>query len=100
MEKATHTTPILDQNFARLLLDSMADGVFTLNEKGVISSWNPSMERITGYTAAEALGKSCMFLGFSRCFRKACPAGIVECGILRESALDGRECFLRHRDGP
>jgi len=29
---------ILDPNFARLLLESMADGVFTLNEKGEITS--------------------------------------------------------------
>ncbi|MGB2928802.1 MAG: PAS domain-containing protein [Desulfobacterales bacterium] len=48
----------MDPNFASLLLESMTDGVFTLNNKGIISSWNPSMERITGYSAKEAVGKS------------------------------------------
>lgn len=90
---------ILDPNFARLLLETMADGVFTLNDKGEITSWNASMERITGYTAEEALGKSCMFLNFSRCFSKTCPTGISQCGIFNQSAVDAKECFLRHKDG-
>ncbi|HKI49249.1 MAG TPA: sigma 54-interacting transcriptional regulator [Desulfobacteria bacterium] len=90
---------ILDPNFARLLLESMADGVFTLDDKGKITSWNPSMERITGYSATEVIGKSCMFLSFSRCFSNTCPTGINQCGILKQSAVDAKECFLRHKDG-
>jgi len=52
----------MDPSFASLLLESMADGVITLNNKGIISSWNPSMERITGYSAKEAVRKSRIFL--------------------------------------
>ena len=90
---------ILDPNFARLLLEAMADGVFTLDDKGKITSWNPSMERITGYGAAEAIGKPCMFLNFSHCFSNTCPTGIGQCGIFEQSAVDAKECFLRHKDG-
>lgn len=90
---------ILEPSFSRLLLDAMADGVFTLNEKGEITSWNPAMERITGYRAGEAIRRPCTLLNFSRCFKEACPTGIEECGIFRHGRLDGRECFLRHRDG-
>ncbi len=90
---------ILDPNFARLLLEAMADGVFTLNDKGKITSWNASMKRITGYTAGEALGNSCMFLNFSQCFSKTCPTGIGQCGIFEHTAVDSKECFLRHKDG-
>ena len=98
-ERKNSIQDILDPNFARLLLESMADGVFTLNDKGKITSWNRSMERITGYTAAEAIGESCMFLSFSRCFSKTCPTGIKQCGIFEQSAVDAKECFLRHKDG-
>ena len=98
-ERKNSIQDILDPNFARLLLESMADGVFTLNDKGKITSWNRSMERITGYTAAEAIGESCMFLSFSRCFSKTCPTGINQCGIFEQSAVDAKECFLRHKDG-
>ncbi|MCF8128393.1 MAG: sigma 54-interacting transcriptional regulator [Deltaproteobacteria bacterium] len=98
-DKQKSIQDILDPNFARLLLESMADGVFTLDDKGKIKSWNPSMERITGYSATEAIGKSCMFLSFSRCFSNTCPTGINQCGILKQSAVDAKECFLRHKGG-
>ena len=98
-ERKNSIQDILDPDFARLLLESMADGVFTLDHKGKITSWNPSMERITGYGATEAIGKSCMFLNFSRCFSKTCPTGISQCGIFEQSAVDAKECFLRHKEG-
>jgi len=89
---------ILDPNSASLLLDCMADGVFTLDDKGRITSWNPAMERISGYTAEEAIGNGCMMLHFSLCFSKSCPAGIRECGIF-DSPVQAQECFLRHKNG-
>ncbi|MBW1734981.1 MAG: sigma 54-interacting transcriptional regulator, partial [Deltaproteobacteria bacterium] len=93
------TRSILDSNFASLMLESMADGVFTLDERGKITSWNPSMTRITGYTAEEAMGQSCMMMSFSRCFSRSCPISIDECGIYTHGSLDFNECFLRHKDG-
>jgi len=90
---------VFDPDFANLLLESMADGVFTLDDKGKITSWNISMEHITGYTAEEAIGKSCMMLNFTRCFSKSCPTGINECGIYTRGSVDSGECFLRHKDG-
>ena len=90
---------ILESSFSKLLLEAMADGVFTLNEAGKITSWNPAMERITGYPPEEALGERCTMLSFSRCFQEACPTGMEECGIFRHGRLEGRECFLRHKGG-
>jgi two-component system, NtrC family, response regulator HydG len=58
------TSPILEPEFARLLLDSMADGVFTLDENGRITLWNRSIEKITGYQAAEVIGQGCEILAF------------------------------------
>jgi PAS domain S-box-containing protein len=97
MEDKTKT--ILGPDFPSLLLESMADGVFTLDEKGKIISWNPSMERITGYTANEAIGQACTILNFTQCFQKSCPTGIGECEIFQHGRIDGRECFLRHKQG-
>ncbi|HDM10033.1 MAG: diguanylate cyclase [Deltaproteobacteria bacterium] len=88
-----------DPNFARLLWESMADGVFTLDSQGIITSWNPAMERISGYGAEEVLGKSCSFLNFNRCFGRTCPTGLEECGILRHEQPETTECFLTHKDG-
>ena len=90
---------ILDPRFANLLLESMADGVFTLDDKGKITSWNPSMERITGYTAEEAMGQSCYMLNFSRCLGRKYPSGFKKCGIFKYGKVAAKECHLRHKDG-
>ena len=97
MNERTHD--LWDIRFVNRILDSMADGVFTLDADGRISSWNRSMERISGYSAQEALGQSCQLLQWSRCFGKACPAGIEKCGIFHREASEAKECQLRHKDG-
>jgi two-component system, NtrC family, response regulator HydG len=96
----THTNQdTLDPRFARYLLESMADGVFTLNRAGEITSWNASMEKISGYSAKEALGQTCSMLNFNLCLKKSCPNGIKECGIYEKGAVDAKECALRHKNG-
>ncbi len=95
-KKATEFT---DTNLANLLLESMADGVFTINNRGTVLSWNPSMERITGYMAKEILGKPCTMIGFDKCFGKSCPKGVKECEIYKKGSIDGKECSLKHKNG-
>ncbi len=96
----THTKQdTLDPRFARYLLESMADGVFTLDRAGKITSWNISMEKISGYSAREALGQTCNILRFNLCLKKSCPGGVNECGIYERGAVDAKECALRHKDG-
>jgi len=82
-----------------LILESMADGVFTLDERGRITLWNPAMERISGYRADEAIGQSCGLLCFSHCFGKKGPTSFQECGIYEKGAVDAKEYLLRHKDG-
>ncbi|MGM0451875.1 MAG: sigma-54 interaction domain-containing protein [Thermodesulfobacteriota bacterium] len=90
---------IWSDRFAERLLDSMAEGVFTLDTRGVITSWNPAMERVSGYTADEAVGQSCQLLKFSRCFDRTCPSNISECGVFKKGTVDPTECQLQHRSG-
>ena len=42
-----------------LILDSIADGVFTVDREWKITYFNRAAEQITGVPAAEAIGKSC-----------------------------------------
>lgn len=85
--------------FVNQIIDSMADGVFTMDAYGRISSWNRSMESISGYTAQEAMGKTCELLRFSRCFGKECPADINKCGIMVHRSYEVKECMMQHKDG-
>ncbi len=81
------------------IINSMADGVFTMDTDGNISSWNNSMERISGYTNEEALGQTCALLHCSRCYGEKCPANILKCKILEHGISEAKECLLRHKDG-
>ena len=42
-----------------IILDSIADGVFTIDRDGRITSFNRAAERITGFTREEAVGQFC-----------------------------------------
>jgi two-component system, NtrC family, response regulator HydG len=97
MDDQTHE--LWNLRFINQIINSMADGVFTMDAGGRISSWNRSMERISGYTAREALGKTCQLLQCSRCFGKECPAGLHKCGIIEKGISEAKECQVRHKDG-
>ncbi len=97
MTEKTHA--IWNVKFLNQIMDSMAEGVFTLDTKGRITSWNRTMERITGFGSTEALGRSCGILGFSRCLGRHCPADVQQCGILEHETPEAKECVLRHREG-
>ncbi|MCG8567032.1 MAG: sigma 54-interacting transcriptional regulator [Desulfobacterales bacterium] len=86
-------------NFLNQILDTMAEGLFTLDDQGVITSWNRSMESISGYSAEEAVGQTCDLLKCSRCYGKSCPADINKCGVMRHGKTEAKECFIRHREG-
>jgi two-component system response regulator HydG len=95
----TKSHEIWNAYFINQIIDSMADGVFTMDTAGRISSWNPAMERISGYSAEEALGKTCKILQFSRCFGKKCPANLEACGIVKHGFAEVKECILQHQHG-
>ncbi len=57
----------------RIILASIADGVFTVDRNWIITSFNRAAEKITGWTAAEALGCSCSEIFRSDYCGEDCP---------------------------
>jgi len=45
--------------FFKVILNSIADGVFTVNNDRIITSFNRAAEKITGIPASQAIGKHC-----------------------------------------
>ena len=85
------------------VLENLHDGLYCTDTHRVITFWNHAAERITGYPAAEVLGRSCAANilvhvdtdGRSLC-RGLCPLAMTMADCVGREA----EVFLRHRDGP
>jgi len=93
--------PILD-GFFKKMLDELYDGVYFVNLERRILYWNTAAERLSGYTAAEVVGRLCFdnildhtdFKGCHLC-RTRCPLAAT---MLTKEQLC-RRVFLRHKEG-
>lgn len=52
-------TPREERSSLEIILDSVADGIFTVDLEWRISSFNRAAEKITGFTREEAIGQLC-----------------------------------------
>jgi two-component system response regulator HydG len=93
------TYQLWNVDFLNQIIDTMAEGLFTLDDQGIITSWNKSMGKISGYSEQEAIGKNCTLIECSKCFGKACPTGIKKCGVIQHGKTEAKECFIKHKDG-
>ncbi len=78
------------------ILDSIADGVFTVDDQWRITSWNRAAQGITGFTREEALGRPCSEVFQTDACKRRCA--------LRSTLGSGREAVdvrvtMRARDG-
>lgn len=64
---------LFEKNKLEAILSSMADGLFTIDDKFRITSFNRSAERITGYMEEEVIGKPCReIIHGELCHRVSC----------------------------
>jgi PAS domain S-box-containing protein len=63
-EKPPYSTNILHEQFSQLL-ENLGIGVFTVNRERQITSFNETVERLTGFREEEVLGKKCHEIFFS-----------------------------------
>jgi PAS domain S-box-containing protein len=67
----------------RVILDSIADGVFTVDRDWNITSFNRAAERITGITSSQAIGQKCFDILHADICQSACA--------LRKTLKSGKE---------
>ena len=79
-----------------IMLDSVADGVFTVDKDRRITCFNRAAEQITGVPRSEALGKHCHdVLRGTRCEKDCALLATIETG--RPSVCQG--CHITNQDG-
>ena len=47
------------KNFYKDIIDNLYDGVYFVDRYHVATYWNKGAERITGYSAAQTIGRAC-----------------------------------------
>ena len=90
-----------DDSFKRIL-DNLHDGLYFVDRKRVITFWNKAAERISGFTAAEVVGKSCADNVLTHVDGHGCALCTGICP-LAETMCDGKlrqsDIYLHHKDG-
>ncbi len=79
-----------------LILDSLADGVFTVDRDWKITSFNYAAEKMTGISAEEAIGQSCSDVFHANICGKNCAVAYAMCTGKVES---NRSITIRGHDG-
>jgi PAS domain S-box-containing protein len=87
---------VREKERSEAIINSIADGVFTLSPDMTVTSFNRSAERITGYRAEEVLGKPCRSVFKSRGCDETCP---VRRMLLTGKPLAGIEMEITAKDG-
>ncbi len=76
--------PILPRLGYQTLFESMAEGIFTINTRWRITSFNHTAEQITGYSRQEVLGRHCWDIFRSDLCQSGCPLRTtLETGLTR-----------------
>src|SRR5512138_947420 len=91
-----------EKNFYKDIIDNLYDGVYFVDRDRLITYWNKGAERITGYSSAQTVGRSCYdnllnhvtASGVQLCMNRCPLAAVMEDGREREV-----EVFLHHAQG-
>jgi PAS domain S-box-containing protein len=62
----------MSERLSKIIFNSISDGVFTVNRDCIITSFNRAAEEITGFQAAEAVGKHCFDIFRTEICHKQC----------------------------
>ncbi len=90
---------------SELILETMAEGVVVLDDQGMICRWNNAMTEMTGFSAAEAIGRHLSWLRFPDCPGSQDISKLLELehsksrDAARSACLWGCECQLQGKQG-
>ncbi len=83
----------------KTVVDTIKDGVMIVDKGGTIVSVNKALEKITGHSRNEMLGKACTVLHCDICEVVLGKNGTHWCALFETGRLDMRECTFMRNDG-
>jgi len=85
MKKKKSTLDTFPQSTTEIILESISDGVFTVDHEWKIMSFNRAAEKITGILRKEAIGKHCWDVFRSNMCQNECA--------LKKTMQEGKSFF-------
>ncbi len=85
-----------DQRFFSLIFDTIPQGIFTIDENGLITSFNRSAEAITGYKEEEVQGRPCYEIFQADLCEVSCP---LKKSITTREANEARQATVTIKGG-
>ncbi|MGV8964868.1 MAG: sensor domain-containing diguanylate cyclase [Cellulomonas sp.] len=92
----------MNSEFYRGVLDRVSDGVYFVTRDRRITYWNAGAERITGYAAAEVVGRNCSdgtLQHVDDTGRQLCLHGCPLAGVMTDGTPREAQIYLHHHDG-
>ncbi len=80
----------------KFILDSIVDGIFTVDRNKRITSFNKAAELLTGWSEKDALGKTCSEVFKSNCCDSNC---LLAESVRTQRAVENRTVFITHANG-
>jgi len=80
-----------DPRFFPIIFQSIPHGIFTIDERGRITSFNHAAEKITGFPAAEAIGKLCYEVFRTDICQQDCP---LKRSVRTKEKIEDREVTI------
>ena len=93
-QKKTEQALRVSKDWAEHIFRLVPSAIFTVDLKGKITSFNKQAEEITGYSAAEVMGKTCTLFALAPCSTKC---GLFQCEL--DEPIIGKICKIRRKDG-
>ena len=84
------------------ILDQMSDGVYVVDRNRIITYWNRSAEKLSGFPGEEVIGTSCADNVLRHVSDKGtllCMTGCPLAATINDGEIREAEVFLHHKDG-
>ncbi len=83
----------------KTVVNTIQDGVMIVDTGGTIVSANKALEKITGYSKEELIGKPCTILNCNICEIARERKGEKWCSLFKTGAVSMRKCTLQKKNG-
>ncbi|PIE70037.1 MAG: sensor domain-containing diguanylate cyclase [Deltaproteobacteria bacterium] len=92
----------MNTTFYEVILDNLFDGVYYLDTNRIITYWNKSAERISGYSREEVIGRKCtdnILRHMTDNGTELCLGGCPAVQTLQDGKMREEDVFLYHKEG-